>query len=76
MQTIGQSFDPNLHEAVGEEESEQPDQTIVREVQAGFTLHSKVIRHAKVISKVEQIENSKYELIYWFLFASFYHHNN
>ena len=36
----------NLHEAVGEE-SEQPDQTIVREVQAGFTLHSKVIRHAK-----------------------------
>ena len=54
MQTIGQSFDPNLHEAVGEEESEQPDQTIVREVQAGFTLHSKVIRHAKVIiSKVK-----------------------
>lgn len=49
MQTAGQLFDPNLHEAVGEEESGQPDQTIIREAQAGFTLHSKVIRHAKVI---------------------------
>lgn len=49
METVGKPFDPNLHEAVGEEESDQPDQTVVKESQAGFTLHNKVIRHAKVV---------------------------
>ncbi|MFA6474836.1 MAG: nucleotide exchange factor GrpE [Patescibacteria group bacterium] len=49
METVGKPFDPHLHEAVGEEASEQPDQTIVREAQAGFMMHDKVIRHAKVI---------------------------
>lgn len=57
MLTAGQLFDPNLHEAVGEEESDQPDQTIIREVQAGFTLHNKVIRHAKVIIAKHQLIN-------------------
>ena len=49
MNTLGQMFNPNIHEAVGEEPSDQPDQTIVREAQAGFTLHGKMIRPAKVI---------------------------
>ncbi len=57
MLTAGQLFDPNLHEAVGEEESDQLDQTIIREVQAGFTLHGKVIRHAKVIIAKHQLTN-------------------
>lgn len=57
MPTAGQLFDPNLHEAVGEEAADQPDQTIIREVQAGFTLHSKVIRHAKVIIAKHQLIN-------------------
>ncbi|MBI4406990.1 MAG: nucleotide exchange factor GrpE [Candidatus Kerfeldbacteria bacterium] len=57
MPTAAQLFDPNLHEAVGEEVSDQPDQTIIREVQAGFTLHGKVIRHAKVIIAKHQLTN-------------------
>lgn len=57
MPTLGQQFNPNMHEAVGEEAADQPDQTIIREVQAGFTLHSKVIRHAKVIIAKHQLIN-------------------
>lgn len=49
METVGKPFDPNIHEAVGEEESDQPEQTVIKESQAGFTLHGKVIRHAKVV---------------------------
>lgn len=50
METVGKPFDPHLHEAVAEEESsEAAPQTVLKESQAGFTMHGKVIRHAKVI---------------------------
>lgn len=49
MTTAGQLFNPEYHEAMGEEVSELPDQTIVKEIQAGFLMNGKVIRHAKVI---------------------------
>lgn len=58
--TVGQQFNPELHEAVGEEDSDQPDNTIIREAQAGFMLNDKVLRHAKVIVKKaeeEKIDN-------------------
>ena len=57
MSTLGQMFNPNIHEAVGEEASDQPDQTIVREAQAGFTMHGKMIRPAKVIISKNQLTN-------------------
>ncbi len=47
--TIGQIFDPLQHETVGSEASDQPEQTILKEVQAGFSLNGKVIRPARVI---------------------------
>ena len=49
METVGKPFDPHLHEAVGEEESDDKDQIVLKETQAGFMMHGKVIRHAKVI---------------------------
>lgn len=49
MQTLGQPFNPNLHEAVSAEASDQPEHTVIREAQAGFTLHGKLLRPAKVI---------------------------
>ncbi len=49
MVTVGQPFNPELHESVGEEESDQPEHTIIKELQAGFNLSGKVIRHARVI---------------------------
>lgn len=53
METVGKPFDPHFHEAVGEEDlpadSTAADHTVVKESQAGFTMHNKVVRHAKVV---------------------------
>lgn len=46
---LGQSFDPNLHEAVGQEPSEQPVGTVTREMLKGFTLHGRLLRPAQVV---------------------------
>lgn len=44
------AFDPNLHEAVGEEEAEGKEPgAILRVTQDGWKLHGKVLRPAKVI---------------------------
>lgn len=45
---IGQSFDPNWHEAIQIVKSDQPSNTIVEELEKGYTLHGKLIRPAKV----------------------------
>lgn len=48
IQTAG-AFDPLLHEAVGEEISEKPEQEIVKIVQDGWRLNGRLLRPAKVI---------------------------
>jgi molecular chaperone GrpE len=47
--SVGQVFDPRLHEAVMqvEDDEAEPD-TVATELQAGYTLNDKVIRHARV----------------------------
>jgi molecular chaperone GrpE len=47
--SLGQIFDPRLHEAVMqvEDDGAKPD-TVATELQAGYTLNEKVIRHARV----------------------------
>lgn len=54
--TIGESFDPHQHEAVEEVESEKPPGEITEEVQRGYRLQDKVIRHAKVKVSKDKIE--------------------
>ena len=48
--TVGEPFDPHKHEAVVQVEAADgaADDTIVEEVQAGYTMHGKVIRPAMV----------------------------
>jgi molecular chaperone GrpE len=46
LKTIGEQFDPGLHEAVEEVEGEPGK--IIKEIQPGFTLNNKVIIPAKV----------------------------
>ena len=49
MRVIGQQFDPNLHEAVLREPSDQHKEDIViEELQRGYHLEGKVLRHALV----------------------------
>ncbi|MFH1781076.1 MAG: nucleotide exchange factor GrpE [Patescibacteria group bacterium] len=56
IKTVGEKFDPELHEAIKEEKSgEQPDSAmaeepiILKETQSGFKLNGKVLVPAKVI---------------------------
>jgi len=58
IKTVGEKFDPNLMESVGEVESARSDLAqsktgvVMEEVQRGYTMHGKIIRVAKVkISK-------------------------
>lgn len=46
--TEGAIFDPQRHEAVEEEASDQPSGTILNELATGFTLNGKLLRPAKV----------------------------
>lgn len=48
IETIGAKFDPYHHEALMKVPSELPADTIIEEFQKGFTMHGKVLRHAKV----------------------------
>ncbi|HYC80036.1 MAG TPA: nucleotide exchange factor GrpE [Candidatus Binatia bacterium] len=47
IKTVGEEFDPNLHEALQEVESETDG--IVKELQPGFLLNGKVMIPAKVV---------------------------
>jgi molecular chaperone GrpE len=49
MRVEGEPFDPNLHEAVLREEShDHPEDVIVEELQRGYQLQGRVLRHALV----------------------------
>lgn len=49
MQVVGKIFDPNLHEAISIETSEEhPDQYIIEELSCGYVIGEKILRPAKV----------------------------
>jgi molecular chaperone GrpE len=52
LETMGQPFDVNLHDALlvmPNNDPNTPPHSVVKEVEKGYLLHDKVIRHAKVI---------------------------
>ncbi len=60
IETVGKPFDPNLHEAVMEEENnEMPHHTIIDEFQRGFLLKERVIRPSKVKVSKRTIEEEE-----------------
>ncbi len=64
MRVVGQQFDPNLHEAVLREPSEEfKEDLIVEELQRGYHLEGKVLRHALVkVSMGPGTQNSQEEV--------------
>lgn len=57
----GEKFDPALHEAVMQLESDQEEGTVLEEISKGYKLNGKVIRHSQVVvakKKLEAEENS------------------
>jgi molecular chaperone GrpE len=49
IETVGEPFDPRLHEVVFQEPTDQfPDGTVMEELQSGYMLHERVLRPALV----------------------------
>ena len=60
--TVGEPFDPHKHEAVAQVDAQDgvADDTIIEEVQVGYTLHGKVIRPAMVkVAKASATHNEE-----------------
>lgn len=56
--SVGEKFDPNVFEAVAEEESDKEEGVIIEEMQKGYRLGEKVLRPAKVkVSKGKNIDS-------------------
>ncbi|EKD43485.1 MAG: GrpE protein(hsp-70 cofactor) [uncultured bacterium] len=50
IKTVGEKFDPTIHESVGEEEMEEKESgMIVREVSGGYKMGDKIVKVARVI---------------------------
>jgi len=48
IKTVGEPFDPHLHEAVSMEEGDGQDEIVTEELQPGYRLGNDVVRHAMV----------------------------
>ena len=48
IKTVGEPFNPHVHEAVSMEEGEGEQEVVSEELQAGYTLGDEVLRHAMV----------------------------
>ncbi len=60
IKTVGEIFDPRLHEAVSMDDSSQGTVEVVcEELQSGYTLGDEVIRHAMVRVRMEQPQSKE-----------------
>lgn len=54
IKTVGEEFDPKLHEAVHMEDGEGTVEVVCEELQPGYRLGDEIIRHAIVKVKMEK----------------------
>ncbi len=52
IKTVGEHFDPNLHEAVSMEEGDGKNEIVSEELQSGYKIGDEIIRHAMVRVKL------------------------
>lgn len=48
IEAVGEKFDPNFHQAVMREASSEEEDTILEELQRGYSVHGKVVRPSMV----------------------------
>ncbi len=53
IESIGEEFDPEYHEALMSEAGDEDD-IVVKEFEKGFKYHDRIIRHAKVVVSKKQ----------------------
>lgn len=61
IKTVGEVFDPALHEAVGMEDGDGEVEIVCEELQPGYQLGDTVIRHAMVKVKPQKIDKKQEE---------------
>ncbi len=49
IESVGQKFDPEKHDALMQMESDQPCDTIIDEHLKGYEMHDRVLRHSQVL---------------------------
>ena len=49
VEAVDKMFDPNFHEAIMKKESDKPENTVIEEMQKGYTLNGRLIRPSMVI---------------------------
>jgi molecular chaperone GrpE len=50
IEAVGKPFDPQMHEAIMQEASDHlPENTVVREMQKGYTIHDRLLRPSLVV---------------------------
>ncbi len=60
IRSVGEEFDPEVHEAFAMERTEeQPDNTVLKEIRAGYKLNDRLIRPAQVIVAQEPEESEE-----------------
>lgn len=60
IESLSKTFDPNFHQAVMQEESdEHPDNTVIAELQKGYMIHDRLLRPSMVVvSKSKTTKNN------------------
>jgi len=59
INALGEPFDPNLHEAIGQEPSDEiPANHVSRELQTGYRLHDRVVRPSQVFVSIGPAEET------------------
>ena len=63
FESLGKAFDPALHQAVMQEETnDHPENTVLNELQKGYMMHDRLLRPAMVVvSKTTKPENQENE---------------
>lgn len=54
VKTNGENFNPELHEAMGQEPSDKAEGTITQTLVKGYTLHGRLLRPARVVVSAGQ----------------------
>ena len=62
IEALGKPFDPNLHEVLNQQESEEHEEnTVIQEYSKGYTLNGRILRPTKVVIAKKPVKNKETE---------------
>ena len=61
IEAAGKKFNPYLHEVMLKEKSDKDDGVVLEELQKGYMLNDKVLRHSKVKISEKSVKEEKME---------------